>query len=54
MSDQRFDGIPNVVNQDQARQELISQWIRQALKSPKKQDLLQELFPDEGRSFTRN
>ena len=50
---QRCDGIARqVVNLDQARQELISHLVRQVLQSSKKQKLTQELFPDEGSTFT--
>ena len=50
--DQRFDGLPKgVVHQDQARQKLISHLVRQVLNSPKKHELMQELFP-EGSIFT--
>ena len=50
--DQRFIGIPQeVVDQDQARQRLICHLARQVLNSPKKHELMQELFP-EGRTLT--
>ena len=40
---ERFGGIPNeVVDQDQARREIISHLMRQVVNSPKKQELMQE------------
>ena len=51
--EQRFDGGPKeVVDQDQARQDLISHLIRQVLHSSKKQEFMQELLTEEGRTFT--
>ena len=49
---QRFDGIPKeVVDQDQARQKFISHLARQALNSPQKHEFMEELIPEEGRTF---
>ena len=47
--DQWFNGISN---EDQVRQAPISHLIRQALKSSKEQELMQEQFPEKGRQFT--
>ena len=51
--DHRFDGSSKeVVDHDQPRHEQISSLIRQVLQSPKKQELVPELSPEEGRKFT--
>ena len=51
--DERFDGVPyEAVDQDQARQALISHLIKQVVNSSKTQELMQELFLEEGRNVT--